>query len=335
MGKFANLLYDDSFKVVVCAPGNERLLMDIVELLVPGKKLKSLELKDKEQHGLSISDKISNFDLYCTSETGEQFIVEMQNAQQHHYADRMLCYASHPIRNQLAKKLAERREKIKSGIPAPVMDYRLLPVYVVSILNFSIPHESETVLEDGLVSRYAIMSKDSGELMTDSLLFVYLELGRLKARKGESALCKTLLERFAYSLKYMHELEQRPEGYDDDLLKRLYGASEFANWSTDKQFEYETVMRTEIDRLAELNYAVEEATTKLKAANEKAEAAKKQAETERNEAEAAKKQAETARDEAVAQKEQGIKNLLMMGVGPETIAKAFNLNPKELDTLKP
>ena len=263
MGKYANLLYDDSFKVVVCAPGNERLLMDIIELLIPGKKLQSLELRDKEQHGLSVSDKISNFDLYCTSETGEQFIVEMQNASQRHYADRMLCYASHPIRNQLAKKVSDRKGRIKRGLSVPAMDYKLLPVYVVSILNFSIPHEPGTVLDEGLVSRYAIRSKDGGELMTDALLFVYLELGRLKVRKGDAKRCKTLLEQFAYSLKYMHELDDRPEGYDDDLLKRLYDASEFANWDTDKQFEYETIMRTEIDRDAEMAFAIDKAKVEI------------------------------------------------------------------------
>lgn len=273
MAKYANLLFDDSFKVVICAPGNERLLMDIIELLVPGKKLKSLELRDKEQHGLSISDKISNFDLYCTSETGEQFIVEMQNTAQRHYADRMLCYASHPIRNQLAKKLAERQEKIRQGLPPMMpMDYSLLPVYVVSILNFSIPHVTEDMLEEGLVSRYAIRNEHGEELMTDSLHFVYLELGRLKAKKSNPELCKTLLSRFAYSLKYMHELDARPEAYNDDLIERLFNASEFANWNTEKQFEYETIMRTELDRIAEMTYALEEAEARVQA---KADAQKK------------------------------------------------------------
>lgn len=258
MGKYANLLYDDSFKVVICAPGNERLLIEIIELLIPDKHIKSLELKDKEQHGLSVSDKISTFDLYCTSDSGEQFIVEMQNSPQHHYADRMLCYASHPIRNQLAKKLKERREKIQKGEPTRAMDYGLLPVYVVSMLNFSIPHISDEVLEEGLVSRYAIRSNKGAELMTSSLQFVYLELDRLKAKKDEPEKCKSLLEKFAYSLKYMHQIDGRPDGFDDDMLKHLYEASEFANWSTDKQFEYESVMRTELDIIAEKAYAHDE-----------------------------------------------------------------------------
>ena len=102
---FANILYDDTFKVVVCAPGNEALLIGLIETLIPGKSIRSLKIIDKEQHGLVISDKNVTFDLFCTSDDGEQFIVEMQNAPQRNYADRMLSYATYPIRNQLAVKL--------------------------------------------------------------------------------------------------------------------------------------------------------------------------------------------------------------------------------------
>lgn len=47
--RFANVLFDDAFKVVVCAPGNEELLAEIIELLVPGKVISSLELKEKRK----------------------------------------------------------------------------------------------------------------------------------------------------------------------------------------------------------------------------------------------------------------------------------------------
>ena len=72
MSRYANILFDDAFKVVVCAPGNEGLLIKIVELLISGKHIKSLVLRDKENHGLSVSDKNTTFDLYCTSEDGER-----------------------------------------------------------------------------------------------------------------------------------------------------------------------------------------------------------------------------------------------------------------------
>ena len=74
----------------------------MIEVLLPGKKIRELVFRPTEQHGLALSDKISNFDAVCTSENGEMFIVEMQGLPQESYADRMLCYASFPIRMQLS-----------------------------------------------------------------------------------------------------------------------------------------------------------------------------------------------------------------------------------------
>ena len=49
--KYANILFDDAFKVVVCSPEHESLLIRIIELLVPGKSISRLKFRDKENHG--------------------------------------------------------------------------------------------------------------------------------------------------------------------------------------------------------------------------------------------------------------------------------------------
>lgn len=67
-GVFANLTYDETFKVIVGAPANERVLIDIIELLIPDKRIKSIERLDKEVHGFVISDKNDTFNLLCFTE---------------------------------------------------------------------------------------------------------------------------------------------------------------------------------------------------------------------------------------------------------------------------
>ena len=317
--KYANILFDDAFKVVVCAPGNETLLAKIIELLIPGKTVIGLELKEKENHGLSVSDKITNFDLFCTSDTGEQFIVEMQFSPQNSYADRMLCYATYPIRAQLSKKLAERREKAEKGESLDKMDYGLLPIYVISLLNFSIGHESEAALENGLVSRYAIRSDHNGELMTSALQFVYLELGRLTIRKDEPQKCRTLLEKFAFSLKYMHELPERPLNFEENVLKMLYDAAEFANMPVERQTDYETVMRTELDIIAEKNYARETGLAEGRAEGRAEGLAEGRAE--------GRAEGEAAKAKAIA------KGLLDEGISIEIIRRVTGLSAEEVKAL--
>ena len=250
MSRYANILNDDAFKVIIFTPGNEKLMARMLEVLLPGKVISKLEFRPTEQHGLAVSDKITNFDAVCTSESGEQFIVEMQGLQQDSYADRMLCYASFPLRMQLEQKLKDLQEgKVKP------MDYSLLPVYLVSFVNFTIEHQDESILQDGLVSSYRICSPTTGEIMTEALYFAYLELGRLTVPFGKAEMCRTITEQLAYSMKYMSKLTECPKEFSDSLFPMLFEASAYANMDTKTQMQVTRIMRTEIDRIAENEYA--------------------------------------------------------------------------------
>lgn len=259
MTRYANILMDETFKVVLCDPRNKQLFMDIIELLVH-KKLSDLTFLNIEQHGLSISEKNANFDLLCkASETGEEFIVEVQNQKQESFPDRMLSYATYLIRRQLARKQELFARGMTEEGSMDKMDYELCPVYVISIVDFAIPHRDEGVLEEGLVSRYAIREDNSGELMTDALHFIFLELGRLKIKNGEGEKCKTRLLRFAYSWRYMHLQDAIPAGFDDPLVQGLFHASEYANLTVEQQQLYDQTMTTQLDIIAQNRYEKEEA----------------------------------------------------------------------------
>ena len=76
-----------------------------------------------------LSDKSCTFDLYCTTETGEQMIVEMQYSSQESLRDRMLYYATYPIRSQLMERLKQtEEEEEKEKDKRKKMDYTLRPV---------------------------------------------------------------------------------------------------------------------------------------------------------------------------------------------------------------
>ncbi len=263
---FANLLHDETFKIVVGAPGNELLVIKFIEMLIPGKKIRELTNLDKENHGLVLSDKNTTFDLFCTSEEGEQFIVEMQFSSQATFKERMLVYATYPIRMQMDKRLKEaaklargNEEAMKArGRKHDKMNYGLHPIYVISLLNFSLQHDSNEALEEGMISRYSIRNDNDGELMTEALHFIFLELGRLGLRKRDFAKCMTPLQKMAYSLKYMHELDAAPKGFDDEFLLMLYKASELTGMTQEQRRQYDRAMTTIIDIIAQQEYAREE-----------------------------------------------------------------------------
>ena len=304
MPTFANILYDEAFKLVLSAPANRPLLVKLVEFFLPGLKIHSLTLDDKEQHGLVLSDKSSIFDLYCTTDKGEQLIVEMQFSSQESFRDRMLYYATFPIRMQMNRRMKELQKQAEEGKPVNKMDYSLSPIYVISILNFRLPHQSTDFLEEGLISRYSLRSPDGRELMTDALHFVYLELGRLRWKQTEQHKCRTLLEQLAFSLKYGHLLPQRPESFEDEMLRMLFEATAFANMDEVQLNNYNKLMRTELDIIAITEYARKEG---LKEGREQGREEKTR---------------ETAR------------NFLKLGVAVDIIAKATGLSEQEILALK-
>ena len=257
-GKYACVLYDGAFKVVLIRPENEELIRKIIELLIPGKRLSRLTFIDKEQKGLVVSEKSSIFDILCKDEeTGEEFIVEMQFGKQNTYKERMLSYATYPIRTQLAEKMM----RYQTGESLDKMDYSLRPVYVLSFLNFALEHENEKALDadNGLISRYAVRNDRNGELMTDALHFIYVEMDRFPYKENEEDKCNTLLEKFVFSMKYMHTLKARPESFIEDLLRLLYNATELGSMTIEQRERYEETMRNELDISLEKRYVKEEA----------------------------------------------------------------------------
>ena len=269
-GRYAYLLSDAAFKVVVCTPENEKLLIEIIELLLPGKHLSGITFLNKEMHGLVLEEKNVNFDLLCKEEgTGEEFLVEVQNREQHSFRDRVLVYSTYPIREQMAVKMSERSaavsQALANGKPLKAldrMDYSLKPVYVMSMVNFPFAHESAEALEEDYISRYELRNRHNAELLTPALNFVFLEMDRLPWGPEDKDKCRNLLEKFIFSMKYMHTLTERPEGFDDPLLKDLYDATELGTMTIVQRQNYDKIMFTEIDRIATMDFAIDKAIEK-------------------------------------------------------------------------
>lgn len=253
-GRYACLLYDSTMKTILGTARNEELFIDIIELLIPGKRIASLEMLNKEHHGFVNSEKYVTFDLLCTDkDTGEEFLVEVQNAEERTYRERMLYYSYFPIREQLERKALDALQKKAK------MDYSLRPVYVISLLNFSLKHDSEEALENGYISRYEIRNGHTRECFSSALNFVFVEMGRLPFRAHEESKCRTRLERFVFSFKYMHTFTEFPKSFmEDPLLWKLAHAAELANLPVEQLNKYEKDMIDELDRELQKEFAHDE-----------------------------------------------------------------------------
>ena len=307
--RYACLLYDSTMKTVLGTAENEDLFIDIIELLIPGKHISSLRLLNKEYHGFAESEKSVTFDLLCVDkDTGEEFEVEVQNAEEDSYRDRMLYYSYFPIREQLAEKRSNYLKNPKQNR----MDYSIKPVYMISLVNFALEHDLEDALEDDYICRYEIRNGRNSEVLTNSLNFVFVEMGRLPYSKDEYEQCRTRLEKFIFSFKYMHTFEEFPDFFKQDpLLEKLANAAELAKLPEYKLQQYEKDMITELDRQLQLEFAVKKAVT--------------QAVDQTRDEEAAK---------AYEKQKRMIQNMLADGVDIAKIAQYTGLTVEEIQALK-
>ena len=131
MGKFINPFTDVGFKRIFGQEINKDLLIDFLNALLEGERqVKDITFLDKEQLPVFEDDRKLIYDVYCTDENGEQFIVEMQNQSHLNFRSRTVYY--------LSQAVARQGEKGSRWM------YDLKAVYGVFFLNFPCPARRRT-----------------------------------------------------------------------------------------------------------------------------------------------------------------------------------------------
>ncbi len=79
LGKYINPFTDFGFKKLFGEEANKDLLIDFLNALLAEKEhIKDITYLKNEHLGRTESDRKAIFDLYCETESGDKFIVEMQ-----------------------------------------------------------------------------------------------------------------------------------------------------------------------------------------------------------------------------------------------------------------
>lgn len=300
---FAPIKRDKVFKIVAAGEDKKSLMIDLLNCLIPDLKVHDIHYDDKEDPGLSIYDKSCIFDALCTTEKNKQCIIEVQAYDIDTYPDRMINYAASLVKRQMAAKKAALKEMTPAEREAARKDYSLYPIYVVSILTGKLEGKHKDGLDEGLVSRYSVRNDLNGEPMNGTLHFVYLETDHLMVDKDNPDMCKGLVEKLAWSVKYMEEVKERPKTFSEEMMVKLYRNSEIANMTEEQQELVYSEFEEDLRRSAEL------ATAERKARKE--EAAK-----------------------AFEKQKRMIQNMLADGVDIAKIAQYTGLTVEEIGALK-
>jgi predicted transposase/invertase (TIGR01784 family) len=222
--KYINPFTDFGFKKLFGTEMNKDLLMDFLnELIHCQGKIKEVKYLNPEQLGRSEDDRRAVFDIYCETETGETFIVEMQKAKLNFFKDHSVYYASFPIREQ--------------GLRGD-WDYRLKAVYTIGILNFVFNESKDG--KDYYHSEVKLMDIQKKTVFYDKLTFIYLEMPKFNKSIDE---LETRFEKWMYVLKNLPRLNALPSQLQEKIFEKIFSVAEIAKMDKNEIAEYEDSLK--------------------------------------------------------------------------------------------
>jgi len=203
---------DFGFKKIFGTEPNKELLVDFLNQLLAERegKIADLQYIPTEQLGRNYDDRRSIFDIYCTNEAGERFIVELQKSSQIYFKDRSIYYSTFPIQAQA---------------PKGEWDYNLKAVYTIAILNFKFKETRND--DDKFHHKIKLHDIETKEVFYDKLSYVYLELPKFTKPLED---CETRFEKWLYVLRHLEDLTKRPEKLKEKIFDKLFEVAEIANY---------------------------------------------------------------------------------------------------------
>lgn len=230
---------DFGFKYLFGTPMNKELLIGFLNALFHGTYIiEDLTYLNGEQLGIRKEDRRAIFDVYCETESGEKFIVEMQNVFQQFFKDRSVYYSTFPIREQ-----AKRGD----------WDYQLESVYTVGILNFVFDEDKDS--KDYFHHEVKLMDVNTKKVFYDKLTFIYLELPKFTKTEHE---LETLFEKWVFVLKNLSRLLERPAVLQERVFSRLFEAASITRFTPKQLREYEDSVKAYRDIVNAVNTARKE-----------------------------------------------------------------------------
>ena len=239
--KYINPFTDYGFKRLFGEIPNKPLLMDFLNELLKEEQGKITELTylKNENLGTNELDRKAIFDLYCTSENGEKFIVELQKTKQKFFKDRTLYYSTFPIRDQ--------------AITGSEWNFELKKVYMIAILDFVFDEDKQE--KDKFRYDIKLTDIDTKKDFYEKLTFVYLEMPKFNKEVEE---LQTRFDKWLFVLKNLHKLDRIPEKLRESIFIKLFETAEIAKFSREEYQHYEDSLKSYRDLKNSLDTSREE-----------------------------------------------------------------------------
>lgn len=165
-------------------------LIGLLNIILERKEdpIQRIEIKNTVDYGERPEEKDTTMDIKAETDSGELLTIEMQVGHLSYYRNRALFYGGRLVNSSLNS--GKNYDKMKKSIVVSIIESRLF--------SENIPCHSV----------FYVAEKNTGHMLSDCLMFHFLELG--KADPAKAPECMTPIERLAVYLRYAND-----ENYKD------------------------------------------------------------------------------------------------------------------------
>jgi predicted transposase/invertase (TIGR01784 family) len=196
---FIPIISDYGFKATFGNEGNTLFLRKALQALIKSKiPIKEVKFDKNTFEGITQDGRSGIFDLACTDENDNHFIVEMQFGEAPNFVQRMKFYALH---------------KFNAMVKRGKFDYSTLTkIYCVGIL-------ANNILPFPQFHNVSNLRNEQGELFDEQMTFITVELDKFTLQEVD---CQTDLQKLIYTMRTIHTFTQPtqfPKFWDEEWLK--------------------------------------------------------------------------------------------------------------------
>lgn len=239
MGKYINPFVDFGFKYIFGREESKEFLIDFLNALLENEPdfspIVDLTYMDKEKSRNNKTSRGVIYDIHCTTDNGKIFTVEMQNASEIFFVERLLFYSSKSI--------------IDQGRTGKEWKYDYLPVYNVALMNFELERFKGKFRIDA-----GICDLETNKLITDKVRYILLQLPNFTKRDQQDK-CETSLERWIYNIINMPNMDRIAFTNIDRMFQHLDNVASYAALDDDARREYDADVKAYRTIVGQIEYA--------------------------------------------------------------------------------
>ena len=242
---YINPFTDFGFKKLFGEEHSKAALISFLNDILPIEhKITNISFGNTEFLNAVKEQRKSVFDIYCTDEKNQHFIVELQNAKQEYFKDRTVFYSTFPIQKQAQKGY---------------WNYKLEHVYCVGLLGFKFSDETAAINEeeiDGNEYLHVVKLKDQrNKIFYDKLTFVFVEFP--KFNKTETDLV-THLDKWLYFFNNLAILDDIPPVLHEPIFEESFETARLANLTPAEREQYIGSFLAYCDNVNVVDYALQQ-----------------------------------------------------------------------------